>query len=345
MEVAFASPDLNTSATDLHKIYGQELLSWFAHQPESKIVRDDFLFSGKNICRIFANLCSDKSLGGFGRSQDEFLAAIKACAEALERKVYQQHGSRKDLLDLKLMQNRDKLSIEVNSTPFSINSSFYNSNGWAVGFTGESSLDRAKSEALERHLLLQTFLKDGWDGFYEISRIVIDEVEFISLVSKYSLAGYSAGLGIARTKKFKGVSFGYLCDKSEVIKISPKWEQAFYESYDYIRVRSMLKDFKPEQDSISQELNFYLENNFEQIFSTNEESLNLGESFTANCAVIDLKEAFNLSFPFFAGVVHGGDLLPLFFKKTLTVEGENYLQKKFRAMGLSSVIPERHPIL
>lgn len=345
MELVFAHQIPNSPATDLHKIYGQELLSWFAKQPNSTIMRDDFLFSGKKICRIFANLSSDKSLGGFGRSQDDFLAAVKACAEAFERKVYQQYISKSDLLDLKLTQNGNKLSIETNATPYSINSSFCNSNGWAVGFTSKAALERAKNESLERHLLLYTFLKDGWDGFYEINRILVDEIEFVSLVSKYSLAGYSVGLGIARTKKFKGASFGYLCERSEAIKTSPKWEQAFYESYDYVRVRSQLENFKPEQDSISQELNFYLENTFEQVFSSKEEIISLGDSFTSNCAVINLKEVFNLNFPFFAATVHGGDLLPLFFKKNLTPEGEFYLREKLKNMGLSGVLPERHPIL
>lgn len=345
MELAFANSKLKAPATDLHKIYGQALLSWFAKQPNSTVMRDDFSFSEKTICRIFANLTTDKSLGGFGRSQDEFLAAVKACAEAFERKVYQQYISKSDLLDLKLTQNGNKISIEANATPYSIKSSFFNSNGWAVGFTRESALERAKSESLERHLLLYTFLKDGWNGFFEISRVVIDEVEFISLVSKYNLAGYSAGLGIARSKKFKGASFGYLCDKLEAIKISSKWEQAFYESYDYIRVRSQLENFKPGQDSISQELNFYLENNFEQVFSEKEKVINLGDSFTSNCAIINLKEEFGLDFPFFAAIVHGGDLLPLFFKKSLTLEGEFYLREKLKNMGLSGSLPERHPIL
>lgn len=343
MKLSLTGP--KPSTLDLHQLYGQELLSWFSKQSDCKITYDSFSFSGKNVCRFFANLSSDNSLGGFGRSQNEFLAAVKACAEAVERRAYQRFIHAKNLLDLKLVQNQHNFSVEKNPLLSSINPSFHNSNGWAVGFTTESAIERAKNEALERHLLLYTFLKDGWNGFYEINRIVLEEVEFVSLISKYSLAGYSAGLGIARTKKFKGVSFGYLCDKTEIIKKSLKWEQAFYESYDYIRVRSILKEFNPDQGSISQALNFYLEESFEYSFSTVEESTELREIFTANCAVIDLKEKFNLNFPFYAAVVHGGDLLPLFFKKNLDMNGENFLRKKFKDLGLPNSIPERHPIL
>ena len=330
---------------DLQRIYGQNLLSWFANNSDSKIMKNDFSFSGKYIHRFFAYLGSDKSLGGFGRSQDEFTAAVKGCAEAVERKVYQSHIARKDLLNLDLIEGENFFEINPAFNKKSIDPSFYNSNGWAVGFTKESALERAKIEAIERHLLLYTFLKDGWNGFFIINRMKLDRIELISLVSKYTLAGYSAGIGVAKSPKFLGASFGYLCDKTEKIKFSPKWEQAFYESYDYLRVRSQLEEFKPNSDSISQGLNYYLENDSNLIFADEEKLTEIGNTYCSSAAIIELKEMHNFEFPFFAAVVHGGDLLPLFFKRTLAASGEKVLLERFKQLRLPVGIPERHPIL
>jgi hypothetical protein len=193
--------------------------------------------------------------------------------------------------------------------------------------------------------LLLTFLKDGWRGFYEINRLTVEGIEFTSLLSKYTLAGYAAGIGIARSKKFKGASFGYICDKVERIQTSPKWEQAFYESFDYLRMRASFTGFQPEPDLISQELHHYLENSFAEEFSAQEQVASLGNRFSSNLAVIDLGKELNLNFPFFAAVVHGQDLLPLYFKKSLMASDQRILEEQLADHGITSSLPERHPIL
>ncbi len=189
-------------------ILGQDLLSWFASQNQAKVHRDEFTFAGQKTYRFSAHLKESESMIGFGRSQDELTSAVKACAEAVERKACQEFFKSNDALPLQLFEEGYKKSIRLNDNPQPIPFSFHNSNGWAVGFSASAAIERAKREALERHLLLLTFIKDGWSGFYEISKVVIEDIEFTSLVSKYSLAGYSAGIGIAKSNKFKGASFG-----------------------------------------------------------------------------------------------------------------------------------------
>ncbi len=334
------------SCLDLpEQIFANDLLSWFAGQNDAKVHSDEFIFSGKRIYRFCANISGTEGMSGFGRSQDETIAAVKACAEAIERNTYREFLKQNGSLNLQIKQTLSDLRIESSHHPKQIAPSFQNSNGWAVGFSSLASIERAKVEALERHLLLLTFIKDGWSGFYEISSITVDGIEFTSLLSKYTLAGYSAGIGIARSEKFKGASFGYICDKTENIKTSPKWEQTFYESFDYIRVRLAQENFKPQQGLIFQELEYYLENDFVEKFSTDSEIISLGENFNSNLAVIDLKKTLDLKFPFFAAVVHGQDLLPLYFKKSLTAEGENILKEGLESFRIFEAIPDRHPIL
>ncbi len=334
------------STLDLpEQVFANDLLSWFVSKNESKVHSDEFTFSGKRIYRFCANFTGTEGMSGFGRSQDELTAAVKACAEALERTTYREFIKQNGSLNLQIQQTLSGMKIESNDHPKQIAPSFQNSNGWAVGFSSSSAIERAKVEALERHLLLLTSIKDRWNGFYEISRTTIGGIEFTSLLSRYTLAGYSAGIGIARSEKFKGASFGYICDKTQDIKTSPKWEQVFYESFDYIRVRSAQGNFKQQQGLIFQELEYYLENDFTEKFLTNSEIISTSESFNSNLAVIDLAKTLGLNFPFFAAVIHGQDLLPLYFKKSLTAEGENNLKEGLKSFGIFQTIPDRHPIL
>lgn len=341
MELAQLQSSLNMP----EEIYGNELLSWFGSQESAVVHREEFIFNDKKVFRFCANLNGSNGLNGFGRSLDEQTAAIKACAEAVERAVYRVYLKQNGLLNLKIAQNESGMHLTQTDEPMPIPSPFHNSNGWAVGFSPLAAIERARAEALERHLLLLTFLKDGWHGFHEINRLTIEGIEFTSLLSRYTLAGYSAGIGIAKSKQFKGASFGYICDRTERIKTSPKWEQAFYESFDYIRVRATLANFQPEPDLISQELHHYLENGFTEEFSSQEQIISLGNSFSSNLAVIDLGKEMGLNFPFFAAVVHGKDLLPLYFKKSLSLADQGLLEKRMMAQGITKPLPERHPIL
>ena len=81
-------------------ILGHELLSWFASEPHAKVHRDEFTFSGQKTYSFSAHLNGIESIIGFGRSQDELTSAVKACAEAVERKVCQEFFKSNDTLPL-----------------------------------------------------------------------------------------------------------------------------------------------------------------------------------------------------------------------------------------------------
>ena len=152
------------STLDLpEQVFANDLLSWFVSKNESKVHSDEFTFSGKRIYRFCANFTGTEGMSGFGRSQDELTAAVKACAEALERTTYREFIKQNGSLNLQIQQTLSGMKIESNDHPKQIAPSFQNSNGWAVGFSSSSAIERAKVEALERHLLLLTFIKDGWN--------------------------------------------------------------------------------------------------------------------------------------------------------------------------------------
>jgi len=130
------------------KIFGDELLSWFASQERSSVHRDDFTFAGKKTYRFCANLTGNEGMSGFGRSQDELTAAVKACAEAIERAAYVDFLKHDRLLNLQIRQNITDMTIVPNDLPKPIAPSFHNSNGCAVGFSAAAAIDSAKIEAI-----------------------------------------------------------------------------------------------------------------------------------------------------------------------------------------------------
>ncbi|MBL7542856.1 MAG: hypothetical protein JNL11_03525 [Bdellovibrionaceae bacterium] len=199
-------------------------------------------------------------------------------------------------------------------------------------------------EAIERHLLLLTFAKYGWNGFFEIDQMQMNNYKFRSVVSKISLAGFSGGMSLCQSPSYKGISFGYLADITRKIATSEKWEQAFYESYDLIRVKEANPTAQMQKDLIGRELEYYLNTPFEHSFANEGQIIELKKELHSNLAVIDLNESLNLPVPFYAAVVHGGDLLPLYFTDLLTNNGKKYIQDLCERWELSE-LPERHPIL
>ncbi len=159
---------------------------------------------------------NDPSLrvAGSGSHQSEAVAALKAAMEWVERK------SMFDYFD-----NPD-------AKPFS---PFHDSNGWASGFSRSSASSRAECEALERHILQISFLKNGWNGFFLGDVQEIEGFTVRSLFSRFSCNDHSAGLIALSGPDFPGVCFGYVCDHVDKIAQSLKWRHAFFEAYNYYR--------------------------------------------------------------------------------------------------------------
>lgn len=337
--------EINTlKSSKIETLEIDKLLTWAASQNFS-FLEEKFNVLGKELYRFQGSTEQDGiSFYSFGRSSDRKLAAIKSTAEIIERLVFNEFTKQAVPLNLGIKVENGHYEIQESNSQATIESSFFNSNGWAVDFSVEKAIDRAMREAIERHLLFLTFAKYGWNGFFEIDQIQMNNYKFRSVVSKISLAGFSAGMALCQSPIYKGISLGYLADTTNRIATSEKWEQAFYESYDLIRVKESNPSAQMQKDLIGRELEYYLNAPFEHSFATEGQIIELKKNLHSNLAVIDLKEFLNLPVPFYAAVVHGGDLLPLYFTDSLTNNGKKHIQELCEKWELSE-LPERHPIL
>lgn len=270
---------------------------------------------------------------GFGASFERQSAAVKAIAEFFERKV-----ARLFFADV----NRS-LDQHLGQT-YSFKT-FQTTNGWAVHQTIEQAKNAAYLEALERHILLCTYIQSGWDGFTLIDQKEASDVKFYSLVSKYSCNGYKAGIAIAKSKKLSGVTFGYLCAEEHEILNSPKWEHAMFEALGQIEMHQKIenKDLLKPIGALEEMMQWYLSTDWiEPKFSTNLQSIKLNEvnpSFYEE----DLNKSCGV--PLMAAYCYGGGILPLFFPLNLNEQSKKYVTDILLANGLSQAIPERHPVL
>jgi len=331
-------------SSQVETLEGDKLLTWAASQNFS-FLEEKFDVLGKELYRFQGSIEQDGiSFYSFGRSTDRKLAAIKSTAEIIERLIFNEFTKQAVPLNLGIKVENGHYEIQESDSQYTIESSFFNSNGWAVDFSVEKAIDRALREAIERHLLLLTFAKYGWNGFFEIDQMQMNNYQFKSVVSKISLAGFSGGMALCQRPSYKGISLGYLADTTSKIATSEKWEQAFYESYDLIRVKEANPTAQMQKDLIGRELEYYLNTTFEYSFANEGQIIELKKELHSNLAVTDLKESLNLPVPFYAAVVHGGDLLPLYFIDALTNNGKKYIQDLCERWELSE-LPERHPIL
>lgn len=337
--------ELTNALRQPREVHADQLLNWISEQNIS-VLEEKFQFLGKEIFRFQADVAAgNNKFYSFGRALNRKLAAVKASAEIIERLAFHTFTQNNESLNLKLTIESGQWSYEKLETPVSVEKSFWNSNGWAVDFSAKDAIDRAVREALERHILLYAYYKNGWSGFSQIDQTILDNLVFRSLIANYSAAGFSAGLAVCSNPVFSGVSMGYLCDQSAKINKSEKWEQAFYEAYDYLRLRAENPEAQIEANLIDDELNYFLQTPFNVVFSESQQPTIAAEKIVSRLAVIDLQKSLGLPCPFFAAVVHGEDLLPLHFSRSVTTPGRELLFKTLSRNGLPEKLLERHPIL
>lgn len=271
---------------------------------------------------------SGRACGAFGRSQNRKLAAIKCAAEYVERKTMLDHFS------------------TANSTQ--VPESLRTSNGWAIQFTKEEAKRKSYLEALERHLLLLSYLKFGWNGFRLVQKIESSEIDLYFLLSGYSTQGLVSGLVVAKSPLYAGVSFGY-CIGEEKLHLSANfWESALYEAIDRILVLNGEKiDLSKDPKSwLLQEAQLFLESDFDLSILQNSfsESVSI-EAPNCQTQTFEVHKELDIPTPLFAAYTWGGNLIPIFHKASLTPTCEEYLAKIFKRNDLSMDIPERHPVL
>ena len=302
-----------------------------------------------------------KKVLGIGRSANRVSAASKACGEALERIVAFEamvenisSVTQVDICDGNISTRKISECKHDVFPPKELR----NSNGWAIHFDMNSAILSSVIECLERHILLFSYLKEGWDAFYRGECPSYEDVKLSSLVSKHGVGGFSAGICLSQTRDHHGVTLGYLSDSSDNIWQSAGWKKAFFES---IEQALFFKGKPAESDPKSAEFCYGEIEKNQLYFLRREHDLDEGSPFedlnntpindafkkvSANLVVLDVSRKLGLGFPMYAAYTYGGDMIPLYFRSALdSLTAHEYLSSILRANGLSGPIAEYHPIL
>lgn len=338
----------------------QRLLDWVANNDKvfvSVSEKTSSLPSGE--FRLFQIKGRDPVTGreyvGVGRSLNRLSAASIAAGEVLERMMMVElFRHSKEMLSL------NKISLKNGRSEFQITSSepaelplagFRTSNGWAVHFDLNQAIYSALKEALERHILLFTYLKYGWEGFNAYDSGSFEGHGLTSLIARVMVAGHKAGMGYAKSKIFGGGIFGYVCDKASGFEKSSRWSQAFFEAYDnliFYEANGVCQEegkVKKESDVIKEQMMHYLVNDSSGWRIQDKSILETHADLHANVICIDVAKFFGIPCPFYAAFVYGGDLLPLAFRETLTAQELMTLHAQLEKYGIKGEFPLRHPIL
>ncbi|MEN0059829.1 MAG: hypothetical protein AAGB31_13395 [Bdellovibrio sp.] len=325
--------------TSVQEMMENQLLEWFAslglNLREQRLRIGDFEYFN---FAAFKKMSGGGYLSSHGRSTSRRKAAIKCAAEMIERQFmldYFQAAHNFTAAD----------SIEAQALP---QKDFWTSNGWAVHFDKNTSQRKSLDEALERHLLLKSFLNNQWQGFNPVHQIKNSEIELYFYSSQFSLAEKVAGMVIAKSPLYEGVSFGYcLGSKSEIAQLS-FWENAIFEAIDKIlTLKGNSVDLSQSPDSwIAAHTKEFLETPFDLNALNKTPRTEIKDSIPEFFVkTFDLAEKWHLPFPFFASFTWGGNLIPLFDKSSLTPMGIQHLENVLALNSLGKRIPERHPIL
>ena len=189
----------------------QRFLEWFSANFHGNGLESKFQFGAESFyCVSFSEKFHGKSIAGHGYDPDRSLAMLKGAAELHERRAVLEY----------FRQNPDAF--------------LQNSNGWAVHFSRELAIEAARREALERHILLYTYLHSGWSEFVLLDKREVKNGTAIFICSPYSQNGFFAGMVIYKDHRFPGISLGYLADKIDMIRFSPRWNHALYEAVGFV---------------------------------------------------------------------------------------------------------------
>lgn len=287
-----------------------------------------------------------ESFSGFGRSPDKKIAATIAINELLERFV-----SRSILADNTVLApfavtarggeigigNLD--SLAKLPTP-----GFHSSNGWAVHFSARAAIENAAREALERHILLLSYLKNGWTGFFFDEPVPFASASVIPGIAKVEAGGFKAGIVLTTGSEAPGATFGYLCGAGDDFEKSRRWLSAFFESYEQW-IDLTAKEMPATTDSVIEQYQWNYLKTPRPALPDKEAAQTTFSEVNGNLAVFDLQKFFGSPFPLYAAFVFGGDLIPLFLRQKLSSEEVTVVTEKLEKFGITTHLPEFHPIL
>jgi hypothetical protein len=300
-----------------------KLLRHFAKEDGAFIIEKESSLERENY---FLAQVQSHDIAGFGRASTKRLALVKAIAEFYERRLM-----------------REVFSNELSNVPKVLQTS----NGFAVHFTQDQATQAATNETIERHLLQYSFLKDGWNGFELISKKTIGEESLTLAASRYEINGLRAGIIIATSRLFPGVSFGYFVDQADQIEFSPRWSHAVSEAVDKIEPFLKLeksarsKDLMPIEQGI---LNWMMapKDKMDLVEGGIIQSL---PATSIETRTFDLSERWGLDFPLYGAYSFSENLLPLIVVDRVAQNSSDLILKILKKFDLPAHIPERNPVL
>jgi hypothetical protein len=323
----------------LEWIAGASFLKLSVHESELELRKKYFRFTveGKDESGVLHL--------GFGRSANKKTAATIGAMEMLERFVSRSVLKQgKTLAPLKVRAEDGGIDVEISKSSASFPSSgFHSSNGWAVHFSPQEAIERAMREALERHILLLSYLKNGWSGFLFDEVVPFKDARLHPGVASVSAGGFSAGIVVTEGSAASGTTFGYLCASGDEFQSSERWMGAFLEGYEQW-VDLTTKPILGQPSFVEQYQRHFL-NGPAFVLPANNSCEEDYSAVSGNLAVFDLRKLFECPFPLYAASVFGGDLIPLFFRQKLTADEGKVLAEVLGKYGIGGDLPEYHPIL
>lgn len=283
---------------------------------------------------------------GFGRAKDKLTAATIASSEMIERYVSREILRNSSQFSAPFLVSVEGGGIDVKEAeaPSSFPSKgFHSSNGWAVHFSMKQAIENAAREALERHILLSTYLKHGWAGFAFDEKVLFKNAILLPGIARVSVGGFRAGIVVTEGPESPGVTYGYLCEEAAGFEKSRKWLAAFFESYE--QWADLIGRTEPESLSMIEQYQWHHFKGKCPTLSTNAAEETQIDAATGALAIFDLQEVLSSPVPLFAAFVFGGDFIPLFLKQKLSSEEQRSLTNLLQSSGIETELPEYHPIL
>jgi hypothetical protein len=303
-----------------------------------------FLFSSQ------FELADGRICSCYGKDEDRVSAAVKCAAESIEREVMSRFfftGVDRTAASAVTLTKAGLISeaaTDVDLAPPGLR----NSNGWAIQRSKELAETAAVREALERHLLLKSFIRFGWDGFSLVQEIEAEDATFYLMTSRYSCAGMTSGLVVAKSTLYSGISLGYCCGKLNEIGNADFWKTALYEAADKIL---LLKGREIKLSADSSWMTAEIKRLLEEPFDASALRTQIGTGFIEDSSISFYLKSWNVApelktdIPVFSAFVWGIDLLPLFPTVGLSEEAANYVRNILSRNDLAPLIPKRHPII
>ncbi len=338
---------LQTLATHNGTQNSSAMISWFIDQAKAPLRMDEKSVAGH---RYF--LCSSgfQDEVGFvsvcGRGLTKVEAATRCIGEWLERKAaFEFFRSKPSSIWAQAIGIDPSGKLSISSRRESYNPllmEFWTTNGWAIHTDQHRSIENALSEALERSLLVSSFLRWRWQGFIEIGKLSITGMGIHSCLSRYRTETTTAGFAICTNPVTQGLSFGHFSEATDSLRQSSKWAQALYEAVDKLGADIA---FGSNQDPLAAETLWYMSGKTDFCLSDDRQDQEKIKFSSCCLHSIDLAKKWDLPFPLFASFVFGGDLMPLFVPRQLTEDGRKYVIAQANSLGFDPVIPERMPVL